>query len=188
MTFEVEVSGRPYVIAIERTDRPRRFRISVDGVRHLVDVTRSGEFGWCLLTAPAEHAEVTFSVRDSPEKVTVPASTELHLAPGHVPGELLVSLQGRTIAVAVNGRRTGHAADVGAHRHGEISIVAPMPGRVVRVLAAAGDEVAARQPVVVVEAMKMENELRAPRAGKVKDVPVTAGMSVEAGRVLAVIE
>ena len=63
-----------------------------------------------------------------------------------------------------------------------------MPGRIVRVLAAAGDDVAARQPVVVVEAMKMENELRAPRAGKVKEIPVAPGMSVEAGRVLAVIE
>ena len=46
-----------------------------------------------------------------------------------------------------------------------------MPGRVVRVLVAAGDEVDARQPVVVVEAMKMENELRSPRAGHVKEMP-----------------
>ncbi len=49
-----------------------------------------------------------------------------------------------------------------------------MPGRVVRVLVAPGDEVAARQPVVVVEAMKMENELRSPKAGRVKDVAVAA--------------
>jgi biotin carboxyl carrier protein len=63
-----------------------------------------------------------------------------------------------------------------------------MPGRVVRVLVAPGDEVAARQGVVVVEAMKMENELRAPRGGRVKDVTVSAGTSVEAGRILVVIE
>ena len=63
-----------------------------------------------------------------------------------------------------------------------------MPGRVVRVLVAKGDEVAARQAVVVVEAMKMENELRAARAGRVKDVLVAAGSLVEAGRVLVVIE
>ena len=63
-----------------------------------------------------------------------------------------------------------------------------MPGRVVRMLVAPGDEVAARQPVVVVEAMKMENELRSPKAGPVKDVPVAVGASVEAGRVLVVIE
>jgi biotin carboxyl carrier protein len=62
-----------------------------------------------------------------------------------------------------------------------------MPGRVVRVLVGPGDEVAARQGVVVVEAMKMENELRAPRAGRVKEIAVAAGASVEAGRVLVVI-
>jgi biotin carboxyl carrier protein len=63
-----------------------------------------------------------------------------------------------------------------------------MPGKVVRVLVKPGDEVVARQGVVVVEAMKMENELRAPRAGRVKEVSVVPGMSVEAGRILAVIE
>jgi biotin carboxyl carrier protein len=63
-----------------------------------------------------------------------------------------------------------------------------MPGRVVRVLVAVGDEVAAKQAVVVVEAMKMENELRSPKAGRVKDVSVTPGTSVDAGRVLVTIE
>ena len=62
-----------------------------------------------------------------------------------------------------------------------------MPGRVVRVLVAAGDTVAARQGVVVVEAMKMENELRTPKAGVVKDVAVAPGTLVEAGRVLMLI-
>ncbi len=51
-----------------------------------------------------------------------------------------------------------------------------------------GDIVAARQGVVVVEAMKMENELRSPKAGTVREVAVTPGTSVEAGRVLVVIE
>jgi biotin carboxyl carrier protein len=63
-----------------------------------------------------------------------------------------------------------------------------MPGRIARVLVAPGDEVAARQGVVVVEAMKMENELRSPKAGRVKDVAVAPGALVEAGRVLVVIE
>ena len=63
-----------------------------------------------------------------------------------------------------------------------------MPGRVVRVLVKPGDEVAARQGLVVVEAMKMENELAAPRAGRVKEVAVTEGQSVEAGRLLVVVE
>jgi len=63
-----------------------------------------------------------------------------------------------------------------------------MPGKVVRVLVAAGDQVDVRQGVVVVEAMKMENELRAPRAGVVREVAVQEGASVEAGTTLVIIE
>jgi len=63
-----------------------------------------------------------------------------------------------------------------------------MPGRVVKVLVARGDLVAAHQGLVVVEAMKMENELRAPRAGTVTEVRVREGEPVEAHAVLMVIE
>jgi biotin carboxyl carrier protein len=63
-----------------------------------------------------------------------------------------------------------------------------MPGKVVRVLVAPGDEVASRQGLVVVEAMKMENELRAGRAGRVSEVLVVEGTSVEAGALLVVLE
>jgi biotin carboxyl carrier protein len=62
-----------------------------------------------------------------------------------------------------------------------------MPGRVVKVLVAVGDAVAARQGLVVVEAMKMENELRAPRAGRVSEVRVREGAPVEANTVLIVL-
>ena len=67
-------------------------------------------------------------------------------------------------------------------------IVAAMPGKVVRVLVAAGDEVAAGQGIVVVEAMKMQNEMKAPRAGKVVSLTAAAGATVKAGDVLASIE
>jgi biotin carboxyl carrier protein len=67
------------------------------------------------------------------------------------------------------------------------SVKAPMPGRIVRVLVGVGDRVAARQPVVVVEAMKMENELRSPRDGVVTQVLVTPGAAVESGAVLIVV-
>jgi len=63
-----------------------------------------------------------------------------------------------------------------------------MPGKLVRVLVRPGDTVVARQPVVVVEAMKMENELRATRAGTVADVHAREGQSVEAGALLLVIQ
>jgi biotin carboxyl carrier protein len=63
-----------------------------------------------------------------------------------------------------------------------------MPGKIVRILVKPGDSVLARQGLVVVEAMKMENELRAPKAGTVAEVRVTEGASVEAGAVLVVVE
>jgi biotin carboxyl carrier protein len=68
-----------------------------------------------------------------------------------------------------------------------MAIVAPMPGRVVKVLVTPGEAVSARQGLVVVEAMKMENELRAPRDGTVAEVRVREGVPVEANVVLVVI-
>jgi biotin carboxyl carrier protein len=63
-----------------------------------------------------------------------------------------------------------------------------MPGKIVRVLVKAGDQVIARQGLVVVEAMKMENELRAARNGRVRELSVAEGQSVDAGTVLLVVE
>ena len=186
MTFEVEVGDRTIPVSIERMDSPRRFRVTVDGVAQVVEVARPNEFTLSLLTERAA-AGVTASSREKGTLRAVRTATDFQLAPGAAAGELLVGLGGRTISVTVNGRRSAHA-ETGLHGHGQIAVTAPMPGRVVRVLVAAGDEVAARQGVVVVEAMKMENELRAPRAGRVKEVSVTAGTPVEAGRILAVIE
>ena len=67
------------------------------------------------------------------------------------------------------------------------SLSAPMPGKVVRVLAAPGDAVEAGQGVVVVEAMKMQNEIKAPRGGTILSLPARQGATVAAGEVLATI-
>ena len=69
----------------------------------------------------------------------------------------------------------------------KVAIKASMPGRVVRVLVGVGDRVAARQGVVVIEAMKMENELRTPRDGIVMQIAVVAGSTVDTGAVLVVV-
>jgi biotin carboxyl carrier protein len=63
-----------------------------------------------------------------------------------------------------------------------------MPGRIINVLVKPGDEIAHHQGVVVVEAMKMENELKAPKAGKIVEVKVEPGQTVEKGELLVVIE
>ena len=63
-----------------------------------------------------------------------------------------------------------------------------MPGKIVRVLVKSGDQVKAKQGLVVVEAMKMENELRAARDGRVRELAVTEGQSVDAGAVLLTVD
>ena len=109
-------------------------------------------------------------------------------------GQLLVQVGSVPVTVAINGRvrtprdeapRDEAASASGA---GPQRVHAPMPGKVVRVLVQAGDVVTARQPLVVVEAMKMENELRAGRDGTVAGVHAFEGASVEAGALLVVIE
>jgi biotin carboxyl carrier protein len=71
---------------------------------------------------------------------------------------------------------------------GRRDVVAPMSGRVVRLMVAAGDEVVKQQALVVVEAMKMENVLTAPKEGRIKKVSVREGMSVEVGQTLVSFE
>jgi biotin carboxyl carrier protein len=76
----------------------------------------------------------------------------------------------------------------GAGVEGPQKLHAPMPGKVVRILAAPGTAVTAGQGLLVIEAMKMQNELKSPKTGVVKQVTVSEGTSVTAGEVLAVVE
>lgn len=71
---------------------------------------------------------------------------------------------------------------------GPKKITAPMPGKVVRILAPAGTQVEAGQGVLVIEAMKMQNELKSPKKGTIKKLTVSEGAAVEAGQTLAEIE
>jgi biotin carboxyl carrier protein len=85
-------------------------------------------------------------------------------------------------------RRWSKPGELATAAAGPQRVTAPMPGKVVKVLVSPGDEVEARQGLVVIEAMKMENELRAPRAGRVREVHVKEGAPVESGRLLVVLE
>ena len=71
---------------------------------------------------------------------------------------------------------------------GPRKVLAPMPGRIVRLLAAENSEVEAGQGIVVVEAMKMQNEIKSPKKGTVKKVLATSGAAVNSGDVLAIVE
>ena len=174
MIFDIEIDGAVRSVAVE-SDGPSRYQVVIDGVAHQVHAERVGEFGLSL------------GIPHSGGGASNPGR-ELQIAPGAAKGEWLVTLGGRTVPVVVNGRGRRRGAPAEAGRAGLQPVVAPMPGRVVRVLVNPGDHVAARQGVVVVEAMKMENELRSPKGGTVREVSVTPGTSVEAGRVLVVIE
>ena len=103
------------------------------------------------------------------------------------PGGLVVVIDGYRFEIEVRDPRRWSRKSGGAGAEGAQSIAAPMPGKVVRVLVAPGDAVEAGQGLVVVEAMKMQNEMKASRAGRVMSVAVKEGATVAAGEVLATI-
>jgi biotin carboxyl carrier protein len=185
LTFEIELAGRRRAVDVRREGAA--WVVTLDGRAVAVTMAEIGGRWSLLLTGPAE------------------AGRNVESGLGRTAGSYEVSFEARgngAYVVHVNGepfplsvvdprrgaRRRAHAADAGRGGNGPVPVVAPMPGRIVKVLVRPGDAVAARQGVVVVEAMKMENELRAPRAGNVTDVRVREGMSVEANAVLVVVE
>ncbi len=100
----------------------------------------------------------------------------------------VVTVCGRRFEIEVRDpRRWSRQSAAGAHG-GVQNVAAPMPGKVVRVLVAVGDAVEAGQGIVVVEAMKMQNEMKAARAGKIASLSAKVGATVTAGEVLASIE
>jgi len=107
-------------------------------------------------------------------------------AAGGNAGEIVVN--GRTFAVEVFDPREMRARKGAGAGEGRQKIAAMMPGKVVRVLVAQGDEVEAGQGLIVVEAMKMQNEMKSPKAGRVLEVKTKADATVAAGEVLMVIE
>jgi biotin carboxyl carrier protein len=103
--------------------------------------------------------------------------------------DLTVTVDNQSVPIKLTSARAKVAGRAAAPaRSGPSAVLSPMPGKVVKVLVAVGDEVKAGQGVMVVEAMKMENELKAPRDGKVKAVAVKEGQPVEAGQSLVTLD
>jgi acetyl/propionyl-CoA carboxylase alpha subunit len=169
--LQLEIADRVRTVEVQR--RADDFLVMVDGRRHLVRSARVDGSIWSLLVSD-EHGQGARSV-------------EAGIVSHGGNGAFDVHIDGYRIPVQVRNGRSRPAKDgrsaVGAQR-----ISAPMPGKVVRILVKPGDEVQARQVLVVVEAMKMENELRAPRHGRVSGVFVGEGESVDAGTALVAMD
>ena len=103
-------------------------------------------------------------------------------------GSTEIWVNGRRFSVNVRNKKHRQANASGAAASGKAVLVAPMPGKVVRIMCAVGDEVAANQSLLVVEAMKMQNEVQTPKAGKVVELKVTEGQTVNAGETMVVVE
>jgi len=105
-----------------------------------------------------------------------------------MPDGLHVHVGGRQFSVEVRDPRDASRLSRAATGSGRQNISTPMPGKVVRMLVGEGDAVEAGQGLVVVEAMKMQNEMKASRAGRVVEVRVRGGETVGAGDTLVVLE
>jgi biotin carboxyl carrier protein len=162
MMFDAAASGRTIRVDVRGGDG--RYTVSLDGTPIEVDRVATGRHFASLLVGGKSH-EVGVEKRPGGYAVVLPG------------GALTVDLVEAARGFSMPARR----AD------GPARLTAPMPGRVVRVLEAPGAEVAAGQGLVVIEAMKMENELTSPRAGRLQEMAVREGQAVEAGALLAVV-
>jgi biotin carboxyl carrier protein len=166
MQYEIDVGGRTRHVVVTREGDG--FTVAVDGRTRPVDAARIDAHTLSLLIGSASH--------------------EVTIVPDPASGQLTVRVGSTPLAVGFNGRRrSARKEDGGSAASGPQRVVAPMPGKIVRVLVTAGQPVRARQALVVIEAMKMENELRAARDGTVVEVQAREAMSVDAGTLLVVI-
>lgn len=163
MKYLAEIGGDELSVDVE--ERNGRFRVTVAGRDYDVQAA-SPEAGVLLLF-----------IGDSVYEARVSGAGS---------DWLNVKVDGRNFRVRLIDRK--HRSPVDQAGDGRELLSAPMPGKVVRILLKPGDDVRAGQGVVVVEAMKMQNEVKSSKSGKVLDVRVAEGETVNAGHVLAVVE
>jgi pyruvate carboxylase subunit B len=175
-----------------------RFRLNIDGAEHRVI---TGADGTLLFDDIRHEAKVTAPAPDR-RVVQVGGKTyEIRVVEEHPDLRTYVlEVAGERVRLGVTELSTGGAPRArvatvgpsggvrGAPDAGDGGIMAPMPGRVARLLVTVGEKIEPGQVLLVLEAMKMENEIRAPREGVVKSVLVREGDPVETGRRLIELE
>ena len=171
--FHLELEGQVHAVDLERTSSG--WTVTVGGRRWQVDMRPSGQAWSLLLTrgAPGTHP----GARSHDVRLRWDGTDAAR-----------VNVDGTDVTVRVARVTTPGRHGTAAHGRADGQVRAPMPGRVVRVPVVQGQAVAARQAVVVVEAMKMENELRAPYAGTVRALHVESGDPVDAGQLLVELD
>ncbi|HEV7645121.1 MAG TPA: biotin/lipoyl-containing protein [Pyrinomonadaceae bacterium] len=114
---------------------------------------------------------------------------ECYVAPETAAGKTQVTVGAQLYEFKLaDPKRLSHTGSAHAHGDGTAEIISQMPGKVVRILVSVGDEVKTKDGVIVVEAMKMQNEMKSPKDGTVKAINFAEGETVNAGDVLVVIE
>jgi biotin carboxyl carrier protein len=167
MAYIARLGEKTYTVEIEEVGKSL-YRVSVDGSEFLVDGEKTGFTNYSLIVDNRSF-EVEVDVKDDEYRVLVDGRN-YHI---DLIDERRVRLGGLQSGIQLQGRQ---------------NVSVPMPGKIVAVLVSEGDTVEKGQGLVIVEAMKMENEVRCPINGEVKEVRVKPGDAVEAGAVLAVVE
>ena len=168
MTYSADLHGITYRLAVKGTGSP--VPVQINGQTYEVDFSAvDGNLLSLLVMGRSYEVDV---VEEAEGVLAVWVEGELH--------RIEYQEEGR------RPRRSAGVADQGMR--GRQMIVAPMPGKVVAVLVSPEQEVSAGQGVIVIEAMKMENELKASRPGVIKEIKVQEGAGVSGGEVLVVIE
>jgi len=163
MKLEIEIGGR--VRHVELTRAGSRVDATIDGRRIAADVVPVGEDSYSILIGR--------------RSFDVCVEKRVH--------QVVIITAGREFPASIRDPRKFQRGG-GAHSaEGRRQVVAPMPGKIVRVLVKEGEPVEAGQGLLVVEAMKMQNEIRAPKSGIVEKIQVKEGQPVNAGDALAVV-
>ena len=147
-------------------------------------LVNGAEFESATATGDADVQEISpglFSVLHNGKSYNV------RLLGGHASGYEAI-VDGHTILVELQDPRDAVTSRQAGEQSGRIDVKSAMPGKVVRLLVAEGDSVEQAQSLIVVEAMKMQNELKSPKSGRVLKVNAAEGDTVRAGQVLIVLE
>jgi biotin carboxyl carrier protein len=163
------------------------YAVTIEGKSYRLELTRQAS-GWnCRVDGRPVHIDAVLSRRDVLSLVIDGTAYEVKREAGA--SDLHFWVGSARYAAEVRDPRSLRARkEAAAAVQGSRKLVAPMPGRIVRVLVSEKDQVEAGQGMVVIEAMKMQNELKAPKKGMVRKMTAVEGANVNAGDVLAIVE